>query len=277
MTEFFATNTAIDYMLLALTLTQIPIIFIYTTRMYCHMYSDLALSRNVEWVTGHPEFTRHLSYSKIMRLFAYIVAALSAASIGYYVFQCPDPDNIVPILFLPQLAWLVGIALYTVALHFKVTRAIPLPDRRRTKLEDQSLAAYMPHWIAALSYVGLLFAASVYLWALLSGTLPSALAIARLSGLSGIIIIGTGVLVFALRRKHSELELIFGENGRKIEVRGAVTALYFGVFVGLMRILGDFFDIHLLNTGIFFIVVSIAAQGWFLAMYKYTSRKLAVK
>ncbi len=267
MTEFFANNTATDYILLALSLTQIPIIFIYATRMYCRMYSDLALTQNTEWIADHPEFTRHISYEKIMRLFANIVAAVSLVSIGYYVFQNPDPLNIVPMLLLPQLALLVGILLYTVALHFRVTRAIPLPDRRKTKLEDQSLSAYVPHWIAASSYVGLLLAVGVYLWALVSGSLPTDLATARLTGLGGIIAIGTGVLVFGLRRKHSELEFMFGENSRKIEVRGAVAVLYLGVLVGLMRILGDFYGISLFQDAFFFIVISFFVQVSMAVMY----------
>jgi len=260
MTDFFAISIATDYMLLALILTQIPIIFIYATRMYCRMYSHFALSRNADWVADHPEFTRHINYEKVMRLFAYIISAMSFTSIGYYILQNPAPNNIVPMLILPQLAWLAGMLLYSVALHFKVTRAIPLPDRRSTKLEDQSLAAYVPHWVVALSYVGLLLAVGVYLWALASGALPTGLATARLVGLGGIIAIGTGVLVFALRRKHSELEFMFGKNGRKIEVRGTVAVLYFGVLVGLMSILGDFYGIGLFEDAFFFIVISFFVQ-----------------
>lgn len=276
MTEFFANNVAADYTLLVLIFTQIPIVFIYTTRMYCLVYSHHALSRNTEWVANHPEFTRHISYGNMMRLIGYMIAVLSLASIGYYIFQNPDPVNIVPMLFLPQIAWLVGILLYTVALNFKVTRTIPLADRRSTILEDQSLAAYVPHWVVALGYIGLLLMTGVYLWALTSGTLTSALATARLSGLGGIIIIVTGVLVYALRRKHSELDFVFSVSGRKIEVRATVAVLYLGVLAGLMRILGDFFDIHIFATGTFFIVISITVQGSFLAFYKYISNKLTL-
>jgi len=277
MVEFFTNNGVADYILLALIFTQIPIIFIYATRMYSRMYLNFTLSRNPEWIADHPEFSHHIRYEKTMRSFAIIIAAASFASIGYYVFQNSEPMNIVPMLFLPQTAWLIGIALYTAVLYFKVTRAIPLRDHRSTTLADQSLAAYVPLWAVALGYVGILLIGGVYIWALLSETVPVGLATARLIGLGVIIILGTGVLVFALRRKHSELEFMFGENGRKIEVRGAVVMLYFGVFIGLYRILGDFFDIHLFSTAAFFIVASMAIQGWLLAMYKYTSDKLVIK
>ena len=277
MTEFFANSVAADYMLLTLILTQIPIIFIYATRMYCRMYAHFALSRNPEWIAGQPEFTRHTNYEKAMRIFANIIAVLSLASVVYYIFQNPDPMNIVAMLLLPQLAWLIGILLYTVVLYFKVTRAIPLQDHRRTILEDRSLAAYVRPWMVSLGYIGLFFVGSIYLWALFSETIPIGLATARLIGFVGMIILGTGVLAFALRRKHSELEFMFGENGRKLEVRSAVIMLYIGIFIGLYRILGDFFDIHLFTTGTFFIVVSMAIQGWLLAMYKYTSNKLTLR
>jgi len=277
MTEFFANDVVTDFILLTLIFTQIPIIFIYATRMYCRMYLHFALARNPDWVAAHPQFSSHFRYEKTMHLFAYFISAISLASIVYYVFLNPDPGNIVPMMFLPQMAWLTGLMFYSIFLYFKVTRVIPLQDQRRTVLEDKSLFAYAPRWVVVLGYTGLLLTGGVYLWALISGTIPTGLATARLAGFSVILVLGTAVLLMALRRKHSEYEPIFGTRGRKIEVRLAVALFFLGTFVGLYRILGDFFDIHLFTTGAFFVVASVAVQGWILAMYNHPNIQVILK
>ena len=100
----------------------------------------------------------------------------------------------------------------------------------------------------------------IYSGAIVTEVINIEIATERLIGLSGFIVLWVGILIYTVKRKHSEMELIFKENGRKYELWQIVVTLYLGVFVGIWRILGDFYGINLFSDNSFFIVGGFSVQ-----------------
>lgn len=105
----------------------------------------------------------------------------------------------------------------------------------------------------------------IYLGALLSEALVTEVAAIRLLAFSGVITLGTGVLIVTLRRKNSEMEHVLGAGGRRIEVIASITVLYLAVLAGVYLILHDFFGVTYFSDASLLVAVSMLVQLYFLA------------
>ncbi len=253
-----------SFLIVFLALTQIPILFIYAAGLTCKLTSYNYLRKNPEWVTSHPDFKTHKIYNRIFLGFSYVLSTATLVAIIYYGFINPAPRLHLQLLAFPVVVSVIGILLYQGVFHLAMKKKLPVPKVRKASLIDRRLSSYIPMWTVYLVY-GLLAAVfAIYAWALLSETIVSELAIRRLTGLSGIVILGGFVLLQALRRKHVDSELFFGSIGRNIEVIATIVLLYFSVFLGVALILADFFSIFLFADASFFIVMSLVIQGFYI-------------
>lgn len=254
-----------NFLLITLALTQIPVVFIFTTRYICRVNEHMGMGKNPDWVAAHPEFTAPRICNMAMQGFSYLLAAATLLALIKFTVITPTPAFYIALLVGPTGIWTLAFMIYTGFFHYGIVKKIPAPDVVKASLVDRRLSAYVPIWMVYLCY-GILAAIIIfYGWALISGTLAAELAIRRLVGLSVVIVIGTVILLIILRRKSSELELIVGSSGRKIEVIFSIAVLYLGVVVGIYRILGDYFNIFLFTDAGFFIVINVFIQGAFLA------------
>jgi hypothetical protein len=103
----------------------------------------------------------------------------------------------------------------------------------------------------------------IYTWALMSGAIENETAERRLIGIGVVVVANTAFFFLALHRKKSNAELYFGPSGRKVEVRLIAGMLYLMAFVGIYRILGDFFGISLFSAITFLVVMSVLIQTTF--------------
>lgn len=254
-----------NFFLVMLAFTQIPVVFVFTSRKGLRLASYYCLKRNPDWVTTHPEFKVHTLINSVALGFSYLVAAVSVFAVLKYVFITPTPGYYVLLLVAPLTIWTLGYLVYFVSFYMAVTRKIPAPAIRTASLTDRRLATFVPMWAVYLCYGFLVLIMMIYSWALMSETLVDELAIARIVGFGVVIVLGTGVLLVTLRRKYSEMQDIIGPSGRKVEVIGSIAVLYLGVLVGIYRILGDFYNISLFSDASFFVAISLAIQAYFLA------------
>ena len=235
-----------EFLTILLAFTQIPILLVFGARrgltgMFYH-----SLNKNPEWIDAHPDFRNHNRINSAALYFFYFLAAASLLATIKYSLITPSPDYYVRLLVTPQLIWGLGLSVYVAAFDYGVMKKIPAPAIRKASLIDRRLSAFVPLWTVQLCYGSLALEICIYAWALMNNSLDHGLAIRRILGVSGVVIIGTGVLLCFLRRKHSELEDILGlPSGRRVEVIFGLSALYLGVAVGAWRILGDFFGILL--------------------------------
>ncbi|WP_262693695.1 hypothetical protein [Kordiimonas aquimaris] len=262
-----------DTILLVLTFTQIPVLFVIAARIAVAVNRHLAFKRNPVWVSENPSFRSHLFFERTAVSLSYMSAIVLFVTYVHLTIVASQSSLLLMMFIGPIVYWSVSCVLYLVLFHFFVTRNIPLPKKRSASTEDRRLSAYVPVWSVYVSYICLLSIMAVYAFALSAGSLIVGLAIARLSGLAVVLIIGTVMLLVVLRRKHSEMELIIGSNGRKFEVIGCILVLYLGVFTGIFRILGDFYEVSLFSDTSFFIVMSILIQGWFIGMSMHAKIK----
>ncbi len=256
-----------EFLLLALTATQIPFFFILMARLYCRTYNGFAVRKNPEWFEAHPEFTAHLTAEKLFIGFSYVISIASLVGIARYFYTETPPSYLIFNLMAPVTAFVVAQLLHMAFLYYRVFPTIPVMENRKASLTDRSLATHVPLWIVYLAYFLLALILGTYVSALLGQTIELEIIVRRLTGIGVVAAGATALLLFALRRKHSELEPFFGKAAQKIEVRLVISVLYLGVFVGAYRILGDFYGILLFSEASFFIVVSILVQGWVITLY----------
>ncbi|VAW07593.1 hypothetical protein MNBD_ALPHA01-985 [hydrothermal vent metagenome] len=254
-----------DIILIILALSQIPVVFIFTTHYICQLSDHMARTKNPGWIADHPEFTSARTCNMVMRGFSYLLAMASLFMVIKFALITPTPRLYIALLVAPSIIWTVAIMIYSGVFHYVVIRKISDPEIRKAVLTDRRLSAFVPMWVVYLCYGALATILVIYGWAWTSGAIAPELAMARLTGLSIVIVIGTMVLLILLRRKLSELEAIVGASGRKIEVIFSLAVLYLGVLVGIYRIAGDFFNIFLFTDAGFFIVVNLFIQTAFLA------------
>ncbi len=266
-----------NFFLVMLAFTQIPVVFVFTSRAGIRLASYYCLKRNPDWVAKHPEFKVYTLINSVALGFSYLVAAVSVFAILKYVFITPTPGYYVLLLVAPLTIWTLGYLVYFVAFYMAVTREIPAPALRKASLTDRRLSTFVPMWTVYLCYGFLALIVIIYSWALMSETLGGQLATARIVGLGGVIILGTGVLLVTLRRKYSEMEGIIGPSGRKVEVIGSLAVLYLGVLAGVHRILGDFFNISLFSDASFFVAISLIIQAYFLAYCLHPKVRLLLR
>ncbi len=254
-----------DAILIILALSQIPVVFIFTTRYICQLSGHMAYTKNPVWIAGHAEFTSDRNCNMVMRGFSYLLAMASLLMVIKFALVTPTPQLYIALLVAPTIIWTVAITVYSGVFHYSVIRKIPDPEIRKAVLTDRRLSVFVPMWAVYLCYGALAVILAIYGWAWATGAIAPELAMARLTGLSIVIVLGTMVLLILLRRKLSELEAVVGASGRKIEVIFSLAVLYLGVFVGIYRIAGDFFDIFLFTDAGFFIVMNLFIQTAFLA------------
>ncbi len=163
------------------------------------------------------------------------------------------------------MAWVVGYLVYIAIFYLAVTRTIPAPGTRQASLADRRLSSFMPLWSVYLCYTLLALVLMIYLGALLSEALVTEVAAIRLLAFSGVITLGTGVLIVTLRRKNSEMEHVLGAGGRRIEVIASITVLYLAVLAGVYLILHDFFGVTYFSDASLLVAVSMLVQLYFLA------------
>lgn len=256
-----------DFLLIVLAVTQIPIIFIFTSRKGVRLASDACLRKNPDWLASHPQFKLHNKISAVALGYTYLVAVGSVLAILNYAFLTPKADYLALLLVIPLTLWMVGYLVYFVFFQVAVIQRIPAPKIRKASLVDRRLTAFLPSWAVYLCYGFLSLIVMIYCWALLGETLDGELAITRIIGFSAVIALGSSVLLVALRRKYSDMEYVIGANGRKIEVLASMSVLYLVLCVGVYLLIEDFFALSFFTAAGFLVLVSLLVQLYFLAFF----------
>ena len=249
-----------ETLLITLAVSQVIVLFFICMPYYGKVMIELGLRKNSGWITEHPEFTRHKLLEKFHSYFHYVLGVVTSVMIINYVWISPGTVHFLWLLLVPLGVSLSAFLLFTAALQRLVIKTIPAPDRIKASLDDRRLSSLVPMWVVYLGVACLFILFGIYSGAIVTEVINIEIATERLIGLSGFIVLWVGILIYTVKRKHSEMELIFKENGRKYELWQIVVTLYLGVFVGIWRILGDFYGINLFSDNSFFIVGGFSVQ-----------------
>lgn len=251
----------VDSLLIILTLTQIPVLFIMGGAQYCKLVSYFATLKNQTWLSDHPEMHHFKKYNRFMIGFGYLLSVASLAGVYYFVFILQDSSYYLPMFLVPGGLWMLALLLYHLAIHFGFTRKIPAPRVVSASMDNREFEAFIPRMAAIAIGIVLALILGVYAWAYFSAAIQAELAVRRIIGITGALVLGIGLIVYMLKRKHSELDKVVGHGGRKWEIQVNfyfISGLF--IFVGVWRILGDFFGIHLFQDEVFFICVAVSVQ-----------------
>lgn len=250
-----------DTLMIILSITQIFVLFIIATPLCCKLSAYFATMKNPDWVAEHPEMQRFKIYNSVMIGCSYLIAAASMASVIYFVLIISDPTKYILMLVVPSVIWINGLLTHLVLIQFGFSRKIPSPRVVSASMSSRDLTTFIPTWLSGLVSLSLGTILTLYIWAFFSGAIDPEIAIRRVIGLTVAVLIGIGTITYMLRRKHSELDKVIGEGGRRWEIIASFHLLStMLIFVGVWRILGDFYDVHLFQDEIFFICVAAFVQ-----------------
>lgn len=140
-------------------------------------------------------------------------------------------------------------------------------------MNNRQLSNYVPIWLIYLAYAALALIITTYMWAFLNHTIPTELALRRLSGFGIFVIMISFIIYKSLKNKASEYEFIFRTNGRKIEAIINCSCLYLGVLLGIVLILSDIFNIVLFTPLSFMLVANLCIQIYFVAIFLKAQNK----
>ena len=239
MTEFF---------LILLTFTQIPVFFIFSSRVMGGLITFTFFKKNPEWVIAHSEFNRHRLYTRVWLGFSYLLAALTFIAALKFTLITPM-ENLIRLMFfflaIPMTVWGLGLIVYWGFFYLGIVKKIPAPARREASLASRQLSTYVPLWVVYFGYGFLALILIAYTGGWMSGAVGSVKAIDILIRYSVVAMAVTVSLLITVRQKHTGGEQIFGSGGRKAEVIITIGILYLALFAGLYQILTDFFSITL--------------------------------
>lgn len=256
-----------ETLLIALAVSQVIVMFFICVPYYGKVLINLGLRKNPKWVKEHSEFNRQKVLDVVHTYFHYALGVVTSVMIIKYVWITPGAVHSLWLLLIPMVISVGATLMFMIVLQRLVISKIPAPELVKASLDDRRLSTLIPMWViyGGLALIGLIYV--VYGWAYTTEIISTKTTSERLIGLSGFMVLWGGMLIYTLKRKHSEIEIIFKENGRKIEMWNIFAVLYLGVFVGLWRVLGDFYSINLFSDSSFFIVVGVFVQLSMLAGY----------
>ena len=262
-----------DFLVILLALTQIPIIFIYSTKNLNHFLGQKTININSIWLKQHAEFTNHIALAKIFKYFSSSLAIASLIAIIYYGFNMSDSDRLLALLLAPNFIWIGGFGIYMMLFQFLVTKRIPTPEIRSASMNNRQLRNYLPMWLIYLAYGLLALIFTIYIWAYFSQTITAELLTRRLTGL-GIFIITMSLITYkSFKNKVSEFTFIFGQNGRKIEAIINCGLLYTSSLLGIVLILSDIFGIVIFTPLSFVLVAHLCVQIYLITLFFHAKGK----
>lgn len=263
----------IDEFYLALAISQVIVLFVIAGPKPLQILIYLGLKKNPKWIAEHPEFTRHRLLDKISKIFFYLLAIGSSLAIVLFTIINNSPELYFKLMFYPLNIGGCFIMLSLAFLHYGVLRGIPVPEVVRASLEDRRLSAYVPLWTVYLAFTLIAFIYAAYGWGFMNDLIEMADFKRRMAGLTFSVIFFYGALQYFLRRKYSEMATMYPENGRKIEIWMGVGLMYFIVFIGLMNISIDFFNVQFFSRMMIISMVFISVQLFIYWVVKHPKSK----
>jgi len=253
---------------LLVVLSQVVVLQFYSVTVGTRVMYQRVLDRNPAWVAEHPEFTADnpeprlslwISYAMGLAIYARIFFAPDQTGIFYSL------DTTLESVLIDSLMTSVMLAFIHNAVYFvhirRMIRQVPPTEVRQASLDRRALRdSVRMGWV----YVAALLIAAivgVYTYALFAEIVSGELFYYRVSGLLVASLIGTGVTLYALRRKPTDADELFSGRFRVWEVRGGVAVLYLLVLIGVLCILGDVFDVYPFTDLSIFIALSILIQS----------------
>jgi hypothetical protein len=265
----------IDQVYLILAITQLFIFFVFGPEgMRLGVY--MMVKKNPNWVMGHPEFTLHKTLEKLTNWFHYIVGGTSAAAIIYYALIEPTPEYNLMLMYRPLQVLAFGFLVIVTAQYFWLARNIPAPEISKATLTDRRLSNYIPMWTFWVANFSCAIVAVVYGYAFSADIIDMGKALIAFR-VFFIVPIGANLaILFYIRRKHSESDYLFGENGRRFEVGVIVSMIYLIALIGFNWIYVDFFDGTPFNHDVVLIgtVVFLQAIALFATVHPKTREML---
>jgi hypothetical protein len=253
---------------LLVVLSQVVVLQFYSVTVGTRVMYQRVLNRNPTWVAEHPEFTADnpeprlslwVSYAMGLAIYARIFFAPDQLGIFY------SPDTTLESVLIDSLITSVTLTLLHNAVYFlrfrRMIRRVPPFEVRQASLDRRALRDFVPMGWVYLAALLISAIVGVYTYALFAEVVSGELFYARVSGLFIASLIGTGVTLYALRRKPTDADELFSGRFRMWEVRGGVAVLYLLVLIGVLCILGDVFDIHPFTDLSVFIALSILIQS----------------
>lgn len=267
----------IETLLIIMAITQIISLLMIGLPVSCKIITNLGLRKNPEWFKEHSDFPPLRTVLKLNRGFISMLVAGSAVAVFYFVILVPSPYLYLYLTLVPLLIASVWFMVFIGVLQHFVIHKIPAPDRVSASLYDRRLSSFVPLWLIYLPCAALIGFLWLYGYSYVTVLIDPAIALPRVMGLAGFMVILIGMFMYTLKRKYSEMEVVMGPGGRKVEIWGHVVILYMGVFVGIWRMLGDFYGINILSDEIFFLCTGFAIQGLMLVYSFHPKVKAAIQ
>lgn len=208
-------------------------------------------ARNPEWLSDRPTLAERLRRRSAPVWLSRAAGAALLVGLGFAAFA-GEPLEAMTLVFIGSIVVLTLFSLFEAFSNWRLARIVPAPPKREadllsTRYEEHSLTPFAVAW-----YVALAAALALYAYACVEGLLPSAQAIARMIGISIIVVLS----VFSYRQSRRQP----AQPGQR---KFGIAVMVFCLLVVLGRIAQDFFGAPQVDEIWFFFFFALAMQAVF--------------
>ena len=206
-------------------------------------------ARNPEWLRDRPTLAERLHRRSIPVWLSRAAGAALLVGLGFAAFA-RKPLEAMTLVFIGSIVVLTLFSLFEAFSNWRLTRIVPAPPKREANLlstrhEEHALTPFGVAWYGALAA-----ALALYAYAYSEGLVPRGQAVARMIGISGIVLLS----VFSYRQNRRWP----AQPGQR---KFGIAVMVFCLLVVLGRIAQDFFGAPQVNELWFWFFFALAMQA----------------
>lgn len=208
-------------------------------------------ARNPEWLRGRPALAERLRRRSIPVWLSRAAGTALLVGLGFAAFA-GKPLEAMTVVFMLSVVVLTVLGLFEGFANWRLTRLVPAPPKREANLlstrhEEHALTPFGVAWYGALAA-----ALALYAYAYVEGLVPSGQAVARMIGISIIVLLSW----FSSRQNRKQP----AQPGQR---KFGIAVMVFCLLVVLGRIAQDFFGAPQVNELWFWFFFALAMQAVF--------------
>lgn len=266
-----------DTLFIVLATLQIYAIFLYAGPIMARQLLYISLKKNPEWASQKENKNSYKIVDIVFTWWSRIIATASAIMTIEIAILNPKPEYYHELAMIPIVVWSLSLFILMAYVYGYLLRIIPKPEVVKATLSSRRISDYTAPWVFYLAY-GIMGIISVnYLYQFLIGMIDAEILINAVSYIGFIAILTLTILIYTIKRKHSEFDIMFGEKGRKYEVIVNAIGLYLLTIVIINNMISDLYSVELFTQNMVSLFFGYSVNLFFLWMVSHPKSKEITK
>lgn len=266
-----------DTLFLVLAILQIFAIFLYAGPIMARHLLYISLKKNPNWASQKENQNSYKFADIIYTWWSRLIATVSGASLIYFVILNPEPKYYNELAMIPIFVWSLSLIALMAYVYGYLLRVMPKPEVVKATLSSRRLSDYFPLWIFYIAYGIFALICIYYAYQYGEGVIEVETLYECLRYTLFISIITFGTLLFTLKRKHSEFDLMFEAKGRRYEVIVNIVGIYILVMVSINKMLIDIYQLEILSQNMVSLILGFSVNLFFLWVVSHPKSKEITK